>query len=209
VGDAGALESLGGMAKLRGEALGIGLDRGEPLGDLARGLVHVPDLGLEPADLRIGLVEARLLGMDRIAGLVVGGAPGLDLGLQRPLFGDLLLERGPRGRLALAARGLVAASLLAAHEPVHPLLALTLGLELAEALGNFGLALEPLDLVAELAADVLHAVEVLAGVGEPVARLAPALLVLRHARGFLEEDAQLLGPGLDDPGDHALPYGCV
>src|SRR5690606_35722581 len=61
VGDAGALESLGGMAKLRGEALGIGLDRGEPLGDLARGLVHVPDLGLEPADLRIGLVEARLL----------------------------------------------------------------------------------------------------------------------------------------------------
>src|SRR5690606_13843430 len=203
-GRARALQPLGRLPQLLGKALGVGLYRGEPLGDLARRLVHVPDLRLEATDFGIGLVETRLLGMDRIARLVVRGAAGFDLGLERALLGDLLLERGPRGGLALAAGGLFAPGFLAADQPVHLLLALALVLELAKTLRDLGLALEALDLVAQLAADVLDPAEVLARVGEPVAGLAPALLVLGDPGRLLEEDPQLLGPGLDDPRDHAL-----
>src|SRR5690606_11446345 len=165
---------------------------GEPLGDLAAGLVDVANLGLETTDFGIGFVETRLLGMDRVASFVVGGAPRFDLGLERPLFGDLLLERGARDGLALLAGGLLAAGFVATDQPVHLLLAFALGLEFAKALGDLGLALEALDLVAQFPADVLDAVEVLTGIREPVAGLAPAFLVLGDPCRFLEEDPQFL-----------------
>ena len=69
---------------------------------------------------------------------------------------------------------------------------------------HFRLLREALELPAELVADVLHARQVLAGIGKPPFGLLAPLLVLRHARGFLEEDAQLLGLGLDHARDHAL-----
>ena len=52
--------------------------------------------------------------------------------------------------------------------------------------------------------DVLDARQILARVGEAAFGLLAALLVLRDARGLLEEDAQLLGLGLDDARDHPL-----
>ena len=66
-------------------------------------------------------------------------------------------------------------------------------LELAVLRGDLRLLVEARQLVAELEPDVLDAREVLAGVGEPPFGLLAPLLVLRDARGFLEEDAQLLG----------------
>jgi hypothetical protein len=66
------------------------------------------------------------------------------------------------------------------------------------------LRLELLDLHAQLVADVVDARHVLARLGEPRLGLLAALLVARHARGFLEEHAQLLGLGLDDARDHSL-----
>ena len=63
---------------------------------------------------------------------------------------------------------------------------------------------EALELVAQFQADVLDARQVLARIRQaPFGLLAP-LLVLGHAGGFLEEDAQLLGLGLDDARDHPL-----
>src|SRR5690606_14023786 len=175
-GNPGGLEALGGLREFDRNTFRLGIERREPLGDLATGLVHMPDLGLEAADLGIGFVEARLLGVDRVARLVVGGAAGLDLGFQGPLLGDLRLQRGTRDRLALLAGGLLPAGLVTAHQPEHLLLALALGLEFAKALGHLGLALEALDLVAEFAPDVLDPLEVLAGIGEPVAGLATPFL---------------------------------
>src|SRR5690606_6063153 len=143
--------------------------------------------------------------MDGVAGLVVGGPARLDLRLEGALLGDLRLELGARGGLALLAGGLLAPRFVAADQPMHLLLALALALEFAKALGDFRLPLEAFDLVAQLAPDVLDPIEVLAGIGQPAAGLAPALLVLRDAGRLLQENPQFLGPRLDDAGDHALP----
>jgi hypothetical protein len=77
-------------------------------------------------------------------------------------------------------------------------------MQLVVLLRHLGLAFQLLDLVAQLVADVLDAGDVLAGVGEAVLGLAAALLVLGDAGRLLEEEAQLLGLGLDDARDHAL-----
>src|SRR5262249_57665022 len=78
------------------------------------------------------------------------------------------------------------------------------GLEVVVTAGDVGLLLQPLDLRTQLLPDIAHPGEVLAGVGEAVLGLAPALLVLGYARRLLEEHAQLLGPRLDDARDHPL-----
>src|SRR5690348_8021002 len=102
------------------------------------------------------------------------------------------------GALARAHR------LLLLGEPQQVLRLPEPGLELAVLGGDLRLRLELLQLIAELEADVLDAREVLARVGQASLRFLAPLLVLRYARGFLQEDAQLLGLGLDDARDHAL-----
>jgi hypothetical protein len=77
-------------------------------------------------------------------------------------------------------------------------------LEFAILAGDLRLRLELLELVAELEPDVLDAGEVLPGVGDASLGFLAPLLVLRHACGFLEKDAQLLGLRLDHAGDHPL-----
>ncbi len=70
--------------------------------------------------------------------------------------------------------------------------------------GHLGLALELLEVVVELAQDVVDAQQVVARVLQPVLGLAAAFLVLGHARGLFQEQAQFLGARLDDAGDGAL-----
>ena len=79
-----------------------------------------------------------------------------------------------------------------------------LRLQVLVARGHLGLLRQVLELRVELGADVAHAREVLARVLEAQLRLAAALAVLGHARGLLEEDAQLLRLRGDDARDHAL-----
>src|SRR5690606_31295757 len=105
--------------------------------------------------------------------------------------------------LGLHAR-LVGLGLAALEEPQLVLLARGIGLQRLVARRHLGLALQALQVAAQLAQDVFHAREVLARVRQAVLGLAPALLVLGHARRLLEEQAQLLGLGLDDPADRAL-----
>src|SRR5665213_2060906 len=62
----------------------------------------------------------------------------------------------------------------------------------------------PRELAAELVADVLDARQVLACVGDASLGFLASLLVFRHAGGFLQEDPQFLGLGLDDARDHSL-----
>jgi len=70
--------------------------------------------------------------------------------------------------------------------------------------GHLGLLLQLVEVAGQLAQDVFDARQVLARVLEAVLGLAAALLVLRDARGFLEEQAQFLGFGFDDAADRAL-----
>ena len=77
-------------------------------------------------------------------------------------------------------------------------------LQVAVIRGDLGLAFQLLEVAVELPEDVLDAGQVLARVLEAVLGLAAAFLVLGDAGGFLEEHAQFLGLGFDDPADRAL-----
>ena len=70
--------------------------------------------------------------------------------------------------------------------------------------GDFGLRFELFHLAAEFEADVLDARQVLARVLEAVLGFLAPFLVLGDAGRLFEEDAQVVGLGLDDARDHAL-----
>src|SRR5690606_23408956 len=71
-------------------------------------------------------------------------------------------------------------------------------------LGLARLAAQVFELLVDLLAQVVEAIQVLAGVADAGLGLLAALLVLGDAGGLLQVDAQVLGPGLDDLADHAL-----
>ncbi len=77
-------------------------------------------------------------------------------------------------------------------------------LELLVAARGIGLALQVADLLLDLVAHVLQALEVLARVGDAALGLAAPLLVARDAGRLLDEGAHVLGLGLDHARDHAL-----
>ena len=116
----------------------------------------------------------------------------------------MAFERG-RARLDVA-HDLVTLGLglAPAQQPQHLLLLVVRRLHVAIARRDLGLLLEPLDLAVEFAQDVFDPRQVVARVRQPVLGLAAALLVLGDAGGLFEEQAQLLGPRLDDARDHAL-----
>ena len=66
------------------------------------------------------------------------------------------------------------------------------------------LALQMADLLLDLLAQIIQAIEVLARLGDAALGLAAALLVARNARRLLEERAQIIRACLDDARNHAL-----
>src|SRR5262249_47900909 len=187
-------------------AAGVALRAGlRELGlDSLAGFRDEADLGLDPGHVGVGAVELALRGRESVARGVMIGARKLELAFALAQASRLGFELDPdaldiaRVALRLGVR------LVAPQEPEQILLLRAVGRKLVVAPRDLGLLPEPFDRRAELLADVAHAREVLAGVGEPVLGLAPALLVLRDPGGLLEEHAQLLGPRLDDSRDHAL-----
>ena len=212
------LALLLGLGDLRGDVLELHL---RLLGAVLPLLVLRPQLGqalfqplaafddvadalLQPADLHLRLGHAALRGVQFVAGTVVGLADGLQLGLEVTQLGHAGLERVDRLRvLRLHPRGL-AGRVAVLQEPQLVQLQRALLLQIAVVRGDLGLALQLLEVVVELAQDVLDAGQVLARVAQAELGLAPALLVLRDAGGLLEEHAQFLRLGLDDPADRAL-----
>ncbi len=69
---------------------------------------------------------------------------------------------------------------------------------------DVGLAREVPDLLVDLVAQILQALEVLARVRHARLGFLAALLVARDARGFLDERAHVVASRLDDARDHAL-----
>ena len=79
-----------------------------------------------------------------------------------------------------------------------------LGDEVAVAPGGVGLALERAELAAHLAEEVAEPGEVALGGGEPALGLLLALAVLQDAGGLLDDEAAVLGPGVEHRVDLAL-----
>lgn len=163
------------------------------------------DLGFEAADLGVGLVERALRALHRVACRVVRDAQRLELRLDFAQLRRLRLEVDLRLLDRALLLLLLSGGLVLAQQPQQALLLLAVGDEFLVPGRDDGLRLKLLEVRAELADDVLDARQVLARVVQAVLGFAAALLVLRHAGGFLEEHAQLFRLRLDDPRDHALP----
>ena len=168
------------------------------------GLFRMPQLRLVASHLGVRAIERALGGVHRVARLIVRCARRLQAALQAARLGVLGLElvansRHLRGMLFAFRRGIAAAQV-----PEEMLLELQIVLQILVASGDLRLGIELLNLRAELEADIGDPREVLARVGEAGLGFLAALLVLRDAGGFLEEDPQLFGLRLDDPRDHPL-----
>ncbi len=133
------------------------------------------------------------------------GAHGFELGFDMAQLRSLRLQVD----LGLLDSALVAFLLLLglalAQQPQQVLLFFAVGVQRLEALRHLGLAFQFFEVAAEFAQDVFDAGQVLARVRQAVFGLAAAFLVLGHARGLFQEDAHVIGLGLDDARDHALP----
>ena len=169
------------------------------------GFDHVADLRLKAADARIGLIQRALRSMDGIA----RGVVRLTSGLQGKFPG----AQSCRGGLEVVVRGFdfvlgaglffVRRSLLEIPERI--LLGLAVRLQRAVLARDFSLAFELLELGAEFAHDVVDTHQILSGVRQPVFGLAASFLVARDTSGLFKINPKLLGLGLDQAIDHALP----
>jgi len=112
--------------------------------------------------------------------------PVLEAGERPPVAAQLVLERPP-------PQGQQLGTDLPVLALEHPVL-----------LRGCGLALQVLELLADLVPQVAQAGEVLPRLRDPALGLAATLLVLRDSRGLLQIDPEVLRPGLDESGDHPL-----
>jgi len=155
-------------------------------------------------DLGRGLVQPALGLVDLVAGLVMRLAYGFEVGLHMAQIGHARFEV-VHGLQALGAHARhLGFSVGALQEPQLVLFERHVGLQRVVARRHLGLLLQLFEVGVQLAQDVFDACQVLARVGQAVLGLAPAFLVLGHARGLFEEQAQLLGPAFDDAADGAL-----
>ena len=164
----------------------------------------VLDLLLDARDLAADAVDLALHRVEVVGGRDLAVAVLLEvrfhLALLRHELLDLQVDRLQRVdlRLELGVLRLQRQCLeLGFHSRV-------LALQLLPALGGLRLPVEMLQRLLDFLAHVVQAIEVLARRLDARLGLLAALLVLRDARGLLEVHAQVLGPRLDDLGNHSL-----
>ena len=164
----------------------------------------VCDLLLDPGQRAAHLVHRRLGGVQRLAGLVTAHPAGLDPALGVALLGHQLLQPGLLARQVLAHLRQALVQLAVFERLPLRVAGLPLGLDGGVLLGLARLPGQVVELLADLLAQVVEPVQVLAGVADPGLGLLAPLLVLGDAGGLLQVHAQVLGPGVDDLADHAL-----
>jgi hypothetical protein len=199
-----AIERLARQALAVARSISLKRERAESLPQLGLRIDDETDFALEPCHLGLGRIVVALGTMDVVAGLIVGRPQGLELRLDRALGAALRFDLVDRFGDQPGNPRLLGQRLVAAHQPEHVLFGFALGIERPVLARHLTLAFELVDLGTEFAQDVVDARQIFAGIGEPTFSFAAALLVARHARRFFEEDPQLFGFGLDDPGHGAL-----
>src|SRR5690606_2038793 len=167
-------------------------------------LALVGDLLFDPREVAADLVHRGLGLVQGVARFLAAHAAGLDPALGVALLGHQLLEPCLLARQVLAHRGQLAVEGAVFERLPFGVPVLPLGLDRGVLLGLARLPGQVVELLADLVAQVGQAVEVLAGVADPVLGLLAPLLVLGDAGGLLQVHPQVLGPGVDDLADHAL-----
>jgi hypothetical protein len=231
-GDFGGGEGLRGLRQLRFQALPIGIGRLLGRGQLHQArlglhalLIDLLCTGAEARQLLRQALALLLQGRERLLaagdlradlipgllgfaqggrGLRVRVARRLDLRLARPHGGKRLFLRR---YTAFECRSPLAGGGLQDPQPKPQQLPARLalgGLQFAKALRRARLALQGRQTLAQLVPQVVQARHVVAGMPNAAGRLVAALLVLGDAGHLLDVGAQLLGPRLDQAGDHAL-----
>src|SRR5690606_27244584 len=181
-------------------ALGFGnilLQFPGPLAGVLHALLDARDLGAHGIEFALDFVKS----------VAVVGVLAAQL-LQRSVTAAALGDQGLDGQL-LAADQPLAAGHLGIQLP--PTQGLQLGaeqallpLEFGVFLGGLGLALEALQLATQFIADIGEALEIFLGATHAALGVLAPLLVAGDARGLFDIHPQLIGLGLDQPGDHAL-----
>jgi len=168
------------------------------------GLFDVAEFRFMPGNLGIRPVQGRLCGIQAIACRVVRASRGFNPAFGFPEAGGLRFKGVGRPKDFLRVAFTLGSRIAAAQKPEHLLLEEEVGLEFLVAARDFGLLFEFLDLRPKLGADVRDPGQVFAGIGQAILRLPAPFLVFGNTGGFLEENAQLLGFGLDDSRNHSL-----
>ena len=159
---------------------------------------------LDPRHLGAGLVIAALNRVQRIGlgGLVCANALDLRFGLAQ--IREHRLHRGLAARSrGVAHPGFQIETLQAQRQQLGVQLALLFLERLIAARGG-RLTLQVANLLFHFFAQIVQAIQILARVADAAFGFAAPLLVARDARRFFQEGAQVIGPRLDDPRNHAL-----
>ena len=172
----------------------------QPVSKLALMCDLLFDAGQRAADF----IACRLRIVQRIGGGLAALAAGFDLAFGFALIGDDLLQPGFFLRQAFAQRLQLRVEEAELQRLPLSILDPAFGLDGLVLLGLFGLPREMLQLLADFFAQVIEAVEILAGVTDAGFGFLAALFVFGNAGGFFQIDAQLLGLGLNDLRNHAL-----
>ncbi len=186
------------------EVLDLRLRLGEIGGLALAQFTRVRDALLDARHFRPGAVETRLSFAERLGlgRLIDADLLDLRLGLpkvrQHRLHGRFAVLHGrianPRFRVQ---------TLQAQCQQFRLQLPLFL-LERLIAAGRGRLALQMADLLVDLVAQIVEAIQILARLTDAIFGFPPAFLVARYSGRLLQERPQIVGPGLDDPRDHAL-----
>ena len=159
---------------------------------------------LQARDLGADTVKFFLRSIEGVIGVGLFGTPLFYRRLDPALIGHARLERGLLlGGLALARAHLTLQAALAQRHQLRLEAALFL-LQALIAFGGTGLALQALQLFAQLFAHVTDARQILARVAHAVFRLAATFFIFGYARRLFQQHAQVVGLGLDQARDHAL-----
>ena len=169
-----------------------------------RHLALVRDLLFDAGQRAADLVDLGLRLVECFRGFLATHAVGLDLALGFALLRDQLLQFRFFMRQLLAQRLHLRVEAAVFQRLPLGILDPALGLDRLVLLGLARLPLQMLELLADFLAQVVQAVEVLAGVADAGLGFLAPFLVLGDAGGFLQVHAQVFGPRFDDLADHPL-----
>ena len=176
----------------------------QPLLDALSAFHHVADALFEAAHLQRRFGQHALRRVQPVASRVMRLADRLQLGLDMAQLGDARFHRRGGLQHGLLDTLFLGRRIAMLQEPQLVQLLRAAVLQRAVMAGHLGLLFQALQVVVQLAQDVVHAQQVLARVLEPVLGLAASFLVLADASRLFEEQAQLFRARFDDAADGAL-----
>ena len=165
---------------------------------------HKADFSFQPADFSTGFIQLALRLVDVVTCGIVRLPNGFQVSLNVAQVGDAAFQCIDGGFGVGLDAGLVGFAFSTFQKPQLVLLERAVGLQLVVAQRHFSLLFKPVQVGIELAQNVFDTGQVFTRVRKAVSGFAAAFLVLRHAGGFFQKQAQLFGLGFNNAADGAL-----